>query len=280
MRSKEPHTLIAIFIVMYGLLSKRAGTSYFWHGTSSKKLTEIIQHGLDPNPPDKAYSSGKHETLPGAVYLANNFDTAWKAAENAASNFGGNPAIVIVSIDPGMSTELDEDHFPQPSRVVLRLVKGIPAPEEYPGYEEKVTDHIVDFFKNFAPGVPKDYIEDERETIRDVVRKELKLWPMLLKKEDMKSATIEYRKSLQEALERLSFLADYPKEELSVRHKKKVPVVFAAEYKTNRYKAIEDGHFDEWDIRVNGSALHLFLSQLKGPVKVMQGEKVILDKSK
>lgn len=83
----------------------------FLHGTSSELVPGILERGLVPIGAGQTIWS-QEPSRPGRVYLANpdiGEDLAWRSAERAAEEFGGQPDLVLVTLDPEDATRLEAD---------------------------------------------------------------------------------------------------------------------------------------------------------------------------
>ncbi len=85
-----------------------------YHGTTSKFLPTIVNHGLSPRKEDKKNVWQDEEqdfldSLPG-VYMTTNVHTAANYAKEAVSKFGGNPLVFAIQAVP-QSAFADEDNL-------------------------------------------------------------------------------------------------------------------------------------------------------------------------
>lgn len=100
----------------YGGAAKERGIWY--HGTSSKRVKNILVTGLNPDVPKKERSWDKDEPSAhaptresyGGVYVSRNFMTAYSSAGRTARKDKANRAIVIMELQP-RSLVSDEDDF-------------------------------------------------------------------------------------------------------------------------------------------------------------------------
>jgi hypothetical protein len=78
---------------------------WMYHGTTTKKLPEILRRGLVPDAPDRAW----HNTTPGWVYLCADVSCTEKYARKAVATFGGDPVVLRVMLPwNNLAPDLDD----------------------------------------------------------------------------------------------------------------------------------------------------------------------------